>query len=67
MDDREDSPEEFVHAGDLIQVSLAQLHHLQNVQTEEVGAGKIGTTSDKGHFKIRTTSNNGRTNWTFCV
>lgn len=40
MYDSEYSPEELVHTGDLNEVPLAELEHLQDVQTKEVGSGR---------------------------
>ena len=37
MDDGEYPPKELVHAGDLVEVLLADLQHLQRGQPEQVG------------------------------
>ena len=41
MDDGKYPPEELVHAGDLVEVFLADLQHLQGGQPQQVGAGRV--------------------------
>ena len=38
MNDREDPSKEFIYAGDLVQVTLTLLYHLQDIQAEKIRA-----------------------------
>lgn len=40
MNDGKYPPEKLIHAGDLVEVLLADLQHLQGGQPEQVGAGR---------------------------
>lgn len=64
MNDGEDPSKEFIYAGDLVQVTLTLLHHFQDIQAEQVCAGKregrgVGVKEEEGDRERETKEGEG--------